>query len=110
MNRMEEADITTAAQQEEEMEMESVSNLKLEVAAKGKKALDLEELDSVGGDNNVTPSSQPAMSNSKPEDIRLTPVNPNLISWLFISWMDKLMWLGYKRPLEFEVFCFEFDY
>ncbi|KAJ3330500.1 hypothetical protein HDU76_005529, partial [Blyttiomyces sp. JEL0837] len=40
----------------------------------------------------------------KPEELhaRQTPIKSNLFSWLFITWLDKLMLLGYKKPLQME--------
>ncbi|KAI8847504.1 P-loop containing nucleoside triphosphate hydrolase protein [Chytridium lagenaria] len=29
-------------------------------------------------------------------------INPNILSWVFLQWLDRTMLLGYKRPLEIE--------
>jgi hypothetical protein len=50
------------------------------------------------------PSSPPSSSLTPLPSIKeKTQINPNIISWIFMFWMDKFMWIGYKKVLEVDV-------
>ncbi|KAJ3219439.1 Multidrug resistance-associated protein 1 [Dinochytrium kinnereticum] len=54
-----------------------------------------------GDEPGITPpATVPANSSPVSSASDRGVINPNILSWVFLAWLDRIMLLGYKRPLE----------